>query len=125
MKYQIHQLDGRHSYRELFQYYLRFSGSMNQNHGPLQFNQAMAWCIQTYGWSAEIREYNKISRWCVTGNMIRQQPFSARLAQGILTELPMCCNPKWSWSNRMGDDLRIYLASDAELGFFQLAHASE
>jgi hypothetical protein len=31
------------------------------------------------------------------------------------------CNPHWSWSNSY-QDLRIYVATEKELTFFQLAH---
>jgi hypothetical protein len=113
LQYRLHCLDGRHSHRDRFRYYLSFPASMTQLSGPLCFNRAMAWCVQTWGWSAEVNQTAKILSWTL---MITQFP------RGILPETPEHCNPCWSWSNRLGSDLRIYLAGDAELAFFQLAH---
>lgn len=121
MRYQIHRLDGRFSYRHLFQYYIGFGGSMSFGQGPLHFNDALKWFFDTYGWSAEIRQYTNISKWVANSQMIARQPSSSGLALGILTEPPEHCNPHWSWTNGY-DDLRIYVAGDPELAFFQLAH---
>jgi hypothetical protein len=38
--------------------------------------------------------------------------------------LPDVCNTHWSWTNGY-NDLRIYVASDKELTFFQLAHPQD
>jgi hypothetical protein len=118
MIYQLHRLDGRHSHHDRFQYYLGFAASMANRSGPLHFNDAMMWCIQTYGWSAEVNQSAKIMSW------IRPTIpfFSQMFASGILDNVPDYCNDHWSWSNQVGHDLRIYLASDSELVFFQLAH---
>ncbi len=119
MKYRIIKLDGRFSYRKWFEYYIGFSGSMNTGHGPLHFNDATKWFMNTYGWSAEIRQYDKIMKWVDASRSISSQPWSGRSAQGILTEPPEHCNPYWSWTNGY-DDLRIYVKSSAETAFFQL-----
>lgn len=113
LQYRLHHLDGRHSHNDRFQHYLSFPASMTQRSGPLHFNDTMAWCIQTWGWSAEVNQTAKILSWTL---MVTKFP------QGILLDTPECCNPSWSWSNRLGHDLRIYLRGDAELAFFQLAH---
>jgi hypothetical protein len=42
-------------------------------------------------------------------------------ASGILDDLPAHCNPHWSWTYGY-DELWIYVASQKELAFFQLAH---
>jgi len=119
MKYRIIKLDGRYSYQKWFEYYIGFPGSMTQSHGPLYFNDALKWFAETYGWSAEIRQYDKIMAWVNTSNRIAGQPWSGRLASGILTEIPDHCNPNWSWTNHY-QDLRIYVKSGQELAFFQL-----
>lgn len=116
MKYEIAKLDGRFTYRDLFEYYIKFSNSMTRGHGPLHFNAVLEWFRDTYGWSAEIRQYNNMMAWTTASrNVMNQFP----KATGILSELPDCCNPAWSWTNGY-DDLRIYVASDRELNFFQL-----
>ena len=116
MKYEIAKLDGRFTYRDLFEYYIKFSNSMTRGHGPLHFNWVLEWFRDTYGWSAEIRQYNNMMAWTTASrNVMNQFP----KATGILSELPACCNSHWSWTNGY-DDLRIYVASDRELNFFQL-----
>ena len=116
MKYEIAKLDGRFTYRDLFEYYIKFSNSMTRGHGPLHFNSVLEWFRDTYGWSAEIRQYNNMMAWTTASrNVMNQFP----KAHGILSELPACCNSHWSWTNGY-DDLRIYVASDRELNFFQL-----
>jgi hypothetical protein len=114
------KLDGRYTYRDLFEYCIKFSNRMAVNQGPLQFNDALEWFRDTYGWSAEIRDYSKMQKWMVQatawlGSRQIQQ------ASGISEDLPAHCNPYWSWTNGY-DDLRIYVASERELAFFQLAH---
>lgn len=120
MRYQIVTLDGRFTYRDLFAYCIKFSNRMAVDHGPLQFNDALEWFRNTYGWSAEIRDYSKMQKWTAqaTAWLGSRQ---IQKASSILDELPSHCNPHWSWTNGY-DDLRIYVQSDAELAFFQLAH---
>ena len=121
MKYEIAKLDGRFTYRDLFEYYIKFSNSMTRGHGPLHFNSVLEWFRDTYGWSAEIRQYNNMMSWTTASrNVMNQFP----KATGILSELPDCCNSHWSWTNGY-DDLRIYVRSDAELNFFQLRFSVE
>lgn len=110
MKYEIQRLDGRFSYRNLFQYCIKFGGRMSLSRGPLHFTQVQRWFFETYGWSAEIRQYAEIRTWITTNN---------RVLKGQPAEIPVECNPHWSWTNGY-DDLRIYVATDKELNFFQL-----
>jgi hypothetical protein len=117
MKYDIVKLDGRFTYRELFAYCIKFSNRMAVDHGPLKFNDAMRWFTDTYGWSAEIRDYNKMHKW--TQQTTQWMGSRLQAAQGVLEQLPDHCNSYWSWTNGY-DDLRIYVRSDAELNFFQL-----
>ena len=117
MKYTIQRLDGRFSYRKWFDYYIGFSGRMSQNEGPLEFARAQHWFLQTYGWSAEIRQWSDIHTWYT-----KSVPLIA--VKGGWTRpnvMPKECNPNWSWTNGY-NDLRIYVASDKELAFFELAH---
>ena len=117
MKYEIIKLDGRFSYRHLFEYCIKFSNGMSINQGPQKFNQVHKWFVETHGWSAEIRQWAAIQKWhhrpspmmSFNGGWVKSKP----------TNLPEECNPNWSWTNGY-DDLRIYVATEAELSFFQL-----
>jgi hypothetical protein len=119
MKYTIQKLDGRFSYNQEFKYYVGFSNRMSNNLGPQQFTQAQKWFVDTYGWSAEIRHWNDIRNWYVIS-----VPIMATKGSRIYPtndNVPIECNPHWSWSNSY-EDLRIYIASDKELAFFQLVN---
>lgn len=91
---------------------------MDLDQGPLEFNRALQWCIQTWGWTAEVQQYYEIIRWAQV-SIVQTQP--VRWVKTPDIKLPPECNPCWTWSNGF-DDLRIYLKSGAELAFFQLAH---
>lgn len=114
MKYTVTRLDGRYSYRKNFEFYLGFANSMTRQNGPICFNDAITWFTARYGWSAEIRQWHNIERWT------SPQALGLPIALGVLTEPSVYCNPYWSWSNSHAD-LRIYLASEQELAFWQLA----
>ena len=119
MKYQIQKLDGRYSYNQYFKYYIGFPARMSFNHGPADFTQALKWFFSTYGWSAEIRNWIDILNWHNTSlPMMRAKGVFARQ---MPKNVPDECNTTWSWSNGY-DELRIYVKSDAELSFFQLAY---
>jgi len=119
MKYEIIRLDGRYTYRDLFEYCIKFSNRMAVDQGPKEFNDALKWFFDTYGWSAEIRDYSKMSKWVDNSRVVFSQSWNQQLAQGILTELPDHCNPHWSWTNGY-DDLRIYVKGESEISFFML-----
>ena len=120
MKYEIIKLDGRYTYRDLFEYCIKFSNRMAVDHGPVKFNDALKWFLETYGWSAEIRDYSKMQKWTVqTTQWMGSSRFQA--AQGVLNETPEHCNPHWSWTNGY-DDLRIYVKSSQELTLFTLKY---
>ena len=122
MKYSITKLDGRFSFNRNFDYFVSFSPDMNQSQGPLQFNRALQWMTQTWGWSAEVHQLIRIRNHINRSNLVLRTagPGSSALAS-VDCEYPPECNPHWSWSNRF-EDLRIYLASSKELVMFQLAH---
>lgn len=127
MKYTITKLDGRYSYREDFEFYIGFTSSMPRDRGPISFNNAMIWFTNNYGWSAEIRQWCHIKQWTHTGTKLKpivakaQQLGYFQNVQGLLLDPSSHCNPHWSWTNSY-HDLRIYLASEQELTFWQLAH---
>ena len=124
MKYTIQRLDGRFTYRSWFQYYIGFSHKMSNDQGPLHFDQSLQWFVQTYGWSAEIRQYADIHRW-VGMNQSMNQQMKKRFGNNIgitpIPDLPVSCNPHWSWTNGYSD-LRIYVKSESELSWFQLSN---
>jgi hypothetical protein len=121
MKYTTHKLDGRYRYRTWFEYYVGFSGRMSDNAGPVAFNQALRWFINTYGWSAEVRQYEDMYNWSIV-----KVPFMSvkgGFARSVPKQLPDDCNKYWSWSNSpLNQELRIYVATDKELAYFQLAN---
>lgn len=119
MKYEIHRLDGRYRYRSWFEYYIGFGSRMSLNRGPENFNHVHQWFINTYGWSAEVRQYEDIYSW--SASSAPMMAVKGGWSKRIPKDLPRDCNAHWSWTNGY-DDLRIYIKSDAELAFFQLAH---
>lgn len=124
MKYTVQKLDGRFSHNKMFEYYIGFSSSMNHNHGPLEFTNAQLWCAQTWGWSAEINIWQDIYRYHTNrAPMIKVKNGFVRAAPDA-GDLPAVCNTNWSWTNGAHNGLRIYLATEKELGFFQLAHVN-
>jgi len=125
MKYTIQRLNKRYSYSDLFQYYVGFSRNMSNNQGPEKFNEVLQWFTKTYGWSAEIRQYATMLEYHerISGfNQLIHKRFSTHPAyKQHASTFPESCNNTWSWSNNY-DDLRVYVATDRELTFFQLAH---
>ena len=119
MKYTVQKLDGRFSYHRYFKYYIGFSHRMSDGQGPLSFARAQKWFVDTHGWSAEIRQWAEIRSWYTNG--IPMMAIKGGRIRPDLENLPPECNMNWSWTNGM-DELRIYVKSDAELAFFQLAH---
>jgi hypothetical protein len=120
MKYNIHRLDKRFTYKTWFEYLIAFPERMTNSQGPLNFTRTQKWFTETYGWSAEIRQYADIYNYHTTA-----LKYSGIKAGGIFTgqslEIPPECNPHWSWTNGFNTrDLRIYVGSSAELAFFQL-----
>jgi len=125
MNYTVKKLDGRFSHYHYFKYYIGFPHRMSNKSGPLNFVKAQKWFTETYGWSAEIRQWNEIRDWIqlskkpllsVKQGWVRAQPDS--------DDIPEECNQLWSWSN-LYEDLRIYVASSKELAFFQLKFSAD
>ena len=127
MKYTIQRLDKRYSYSDLFQYYIGFTKSMMNNRGPEHFNDTLRWFTKTYGWSAEINQYSGMLKYYTISNGMVSLMHTKFRNHPLLQQpstpqkpFPECCKNVWSWSNTF-DDLRIYVATDRELTFFQLA----
>jgi uncharacterized protein YneR len=95
---------------------------MSNGEGPLSFNRALKFLNDTYGWSAEVRQYEDMYTW--SSVKMPMMAVKGGFARAIPKDVPSECNPHWSWTNGY-DDLRIYLATDKELAYFQLAHTKE
>ena len=113
MKYKIVKLDGRWSYRKYFEYAIIFSNRMSAWNGPMHFAEAQKYFFDTYGWSAEIRQWAEIREYHQNvWNYVKPNP------PGIM---PECVNAYWSWTNGY-EDLRIYVKSPQELTLFRLKY---
>jgi len=110
MYYKIVELDGRHSWRHLYGYYISFSRdhSLAPGTGVLEFDRARRWFNRTYGWSQDVKTQNEIA-----DQMNDTVPSSHQ---------PEDLNLLWAYSTEYRN-YRIYVASDKELMFFELAHA--
>jgi len=113
MKYKIVRLDGRWSYRKYFEYAVIFSNRMSAWNGPMHFAEAQKYFFDTYGWSAEIRQWADIREY--------HQNVWNYVKPTIPGVMPECVNPYWSWTNGY-EDLRIYVKSPQELTLFQLKY---
>jgi hypothetical protein len=86
---------------------------MSNGQGPMYFAEAQKWFFDSYGWSAEIRQWADIREYHYNvWNYIKNPPVEV---------MPECVNPNWSWTNGY-DDLRIYAKSQQELTLFQLKY---
>jgi len=113
MKYKIVKLDGRWSYRKYFEYAIIFTNRMSAWNGPMHFADAQKYFFDTYGWSAEIRQWAEIREYHQNvWNYVKPNP------PGIM---PECVNSYWSWTNGY-EDLRIYVKSPQELTLFRLKY---
>ena len=54
MQYTVKKLDGRYAHKQYFEYCADFG---RQQFGPINFHTTMAWMIETYGYSAEVRDF--------------------------------------------------------------------
>ena len=108
MKYQVTQLDRRYSHSSSFGYVLEFSKNTRAGTGVLDFDRARRWMNRTYGWSQDV-EIQSAIKWLG----------SVRTDVTVQVE---DMNRYWAYSVAY-KDYRIYLASEKELTFFQLAHS--
>ena len=102
MKYHVTDMDRRFSHSASFKYMLRFSRSVWEGTGVLDFDRARRWMNRTWGWSQDVDTRTAIGR----SNVVLQD--------GDI-------NLHWAYSVAY-KDYRIYLKGDKELAFFQLAH---
>ncbi len=108
MKYQVTRLDGRFSHSGVFNYMLEFSKNTWAGTGVLDFDRARRWMNRTYGWSQDVETRSAIRR------LESECDYVAVEAEDM--------NQHWAYSVAY-KDYRIYLKSEKELTFFQLAHS--
>ena len=113
MKYKIVKLDGRWSYRKYFEYAIIFSNRMSIWNGPMNFAEAQKYFFDTYGWSAEIRQWVDIKEYLSVIHRYSNP--------GLEPIQPDAVNINWSWTNGY-EDLRIYVKSQQELTLFTLKY---
>ena len=107
MKYKIVKLDGRHSYSKIYRYSIEFPKGTYSS-GVLEFDRARRWFNRTYGWSQDVKTQDEIAE-----QLNRRVPESHKSDD---------LNLLWAYSTEYRN-YRIYVASDKELMFFELAHA--
>jgi hypothetical protein len=103
MRYEITKLDYRHNHRTRYQFMIRFSTSPIGGTGALDFDRARRWFNQTYGWAQEAEIQMAMNQ------------------QSRAINAPPEENLHWAYQTEYRD-YRIYVASDKELAWFQLAH---
>jgi hypothetical protein len=108
MKYQVTRLDLRYSHSSSFGYVLEFSKNTWAGTGVLDFDRARRWMNRTYGWSQDVEIQSAIKR---LGSV-----------RPDVTVQVEDMNQHWAYSVAY-KDYRVYLASEKELTFFQLAHS--
>jgi len=74
----------------------------------------MGWMIETYGYSAEVRDFMYIR-----GMLLKRQQFNVPNS-----DAPYFVNQLWSWTNG-SENLRIYMKSEKEVSFFKLKWAKD
>jgi hypothetical protein len=87
---------------------LEFSKSTWRGTGVLDFDRARRWMSKTWGWSQDVETRSALLR-------RRMDPLNTTVEDKDV-------NLHWAYSVQY-NDYRIYLKSDKELGWFQLAHA--
>ena len=110
MRYEVTKLDARYANFGSFRYMLEFSKSTWKGTGVLDFDRARRWMNKTWGWTQDVNTRSALIR---------------RLADPLNNSVKEeDVNRHWSYSV-LYKEYRIYLNSDKELAFFQLAHAQD
>ena len=107
MNYNIVRLDRRHNWHKTYRYSIEFPKGAYSS-GVLEFDRARRWFNRTYGWSQDVQTQNDIA-----GQLNNQVPESHQQED---------LNLLWAYSTEYRN-YRIYVASDKELMFFELAHS--
>ena len=106
MKYEIVKLNGRNSWSKIYRYTIEFPKG-DYSSGVLEFDRARRWFNRTYGWSTDVKTQNEIAE------QLNDTVPSSHQSDDL--------NLQWAYSTEYRN-YRIYVASDKELMFFELAH---
>ena len=107
MNYEIVKLNGRNSWSKIYRYTIEFPKGTYSS-GVLEFDRARRWFNRTYGWSTDVKTQNEIAE------QLNERVPKSHHADDL--------NMAWAYSTEYRN-YRIYVASDKELMFFELAHA--
>jgi len=107
MKYEIVKLNGRNSWSKIYRYTIEFPKG-DYSSGVLEFDRARRWFNRTYGWSTDVKTQNEIAE------QLNDTVPSSHQSDDL--------NLQWAYSTEYRN-YRIYVASDKELMFFELAHS--
>ena len=108
MKYDIVKLNGRSdNWSKIYRYTIEFPKG-DYSSGVLEFDRARRWFNSTYGWSTDVETQNEIAE------QLNDQVPSSHQSDDL--------NLQWAYSTEYRN-YRIYVASDKELMFFELAHS--
>lgn len=110
MRYQVIKLDRRHGYHDQFKYMLEFSKSTWFGTGVIDFDRSRRWMNRTWGWSQDVNTRNLL-----IGRI--ENPDNHTVQDSDI-------NQHWAYAVEYRD-YRIYLAGEAELNWFVLAHPNE
>ena len=104
MRYEIIELDRRHSYHKIYKYSIEFSKASWVGTGALDFDRARRWFNENFGWSQEVDVQQKMA--------------------GLSRVQDNDINFHWAFTTQYRN-YRIYVSSDKEMAWFQLAHIRE
>jgi hypothetical protein len=107
MNYEIVKLNGRNSWSKIYRYTIEFPKG-DYSSGVLEFDRARRWFNRTYGWSTDVKTQNEIAF-----------QLNDRIPE---SHQPDDLNLLWAYSTEYRN-YRIYVSSDKELMFFELAHS--
>jgi len=107
MNYEIVKLNGRNSWSKIYRYTIEFPKG-DYSSGVLEFDRARRWFNRTYGWSTDVKTQNEIAE------QLNDTVPSSHQSDDL--------NLQWAYSTEYRN-YRIYVASDKELMFFELAHS--
>ncbi len=108
MRYKVTKLDKRYAWSDDFAWCLEFTRSEWKGTGVLDFDHARRWMTNAWGWSQDVETMHA---------MARELNRRVESWDGFI-------NKHWAYAVQY-KDYRIYLKSDAELSWFQVAHPCE
>ena len=106
MKYKVVKLDGRYSHSSDFRYLIKFSKNISADTSVRDYDQAMRWFNDHFGWTQEVEtRLAMIRNWMHHRTAYSSEDF----------------NPIWSYCAKYSN-YRIYVLSEKELEWFLLSN---